>query len=171
MENQQSQDTDAIAPEILKPELVAKEREKESSGIQVFYREGPISPDELKAYDDLVPGFAARYLDEVFNGIEHQRKVELAEIEQEKLILDTQKEISKSSHKRSLLGTAAGFTIIMTALISATGLAIKGEKEVAIAVVASLAGVSAIIYGTDAYNKDKMRKLEQKKDNKEKILE
>jgi hypothetical protein len=30
MENQQSQNADAIAPEILKPELVAKERETES---------------------------------------------------------------------------------------------------------------------------------------------
>ena len=118
-----------------------------------------------------MPGFASQYLTEVINEAKHQRQLELAEVEQEKLILDTQKEIFKSNHKRSLLGTAAGFTVIMTTLILATGLAIKGEKEVAIAAVASLAGVSAIIYGTDAYNKDKMRKLEQKKDNKEKILE
>jgi hypothetical protein len=171
MKNQQSQNTDTISPEILKTELVTKDRENESSGIEFFYREGPILPDELKAYDDLVPGFASQYLTEVINEAKHQRQLELAEVEQEKLILDTQKEIFKSNHKRSLLGTAAGFTVIMTVLILATGLAIKGQKEVAIASVASLAGVSAIIYGTDAYNKDKMQKLEQKKDDKEKISE
>jgi hypothetical protein len=48
MKNQQSQDADAIAPEILKPELAVREREPD--GIQLSYREGPILPDELKAY-------------------------------------------------------------------------------------------------------------------------
>lgn len=171
MENQPSQDADAIAPEILKPELAATERENESSGIEVFYREGPILPDELKAYDDLVPGFAARYLEEVFNGAEHQRRVDLAEKEQEKRILEAQLEIFNKNHERSVSAANKGFIIIMAVLIFSTGLAIKGQKEVAIAIITSLAGVSAIIYGTDAYNKGKTKKLEQKKDDKEKILE
>jgi hypothetical protein len=171
MKNQQSQNTDTISPEILKTELVTKDRENESSGIEFFYREGPILPDELKAYDDLVPGFANQYLTEVINEAKHQRQLELAEVEQEKLILDTQKEIFTSNHKRSLLGTTAGFTVIMTALILATVLGLQGKEKTALGIVGSLAGVSVIIYGTDAYNKGKMQKLEQKKDDKEKILE
>ena len=59
----------------------------------------------------------------------------------------------------------------MTALILATVLGIQGKEKTALGIVASLAGVSVIIYGTDAYNKEKMQKLEQKKDNKENILE
>ena len=98
MEDQHEQDANAIQPEILKPELAGKEREPD--GIQLSYREGPILPDELRAYYDLMPGFASQYLTEVINVAKHQRQLELAEVEQEKLILDTQKEIFKSNHKR-----------------------------------------------------------------------
>jgi hypothetical protein len=175
MENQQSQDADAIAPEIVESDSLPKEVDKKSNNLTVrtstSIRRGPIPPGELSEYEKLVPGFAARYLEEVFNGAEHQRRVDLAEIEQEKRILEAQLEIFNKNHERSLSGTRRGFIAIMAALIFATILGIQGQEKVAIAIVASLAGVSAIIYGTDAYNKGKMEKLEQKKDDKENILE
>jgi uncharacterized membrane protein len=159
MKNQQSQNTDSISPEIVESESLPEEANRKSNNVTLrasaSIRRGPIPPSELlDEREKSLPGFADRVLDEVVNDIEHQRKVKLAEIEQEKRILEAHLEITNKV-----------FITSMAALIFAAGSVLKGEKEVAIAFLASLAGVSAI------YNKDKMQKLEQKKDNKQNILE
>ncbi|MBE9203984.1 hypothetical protein IQ218_11715 [Synechocystis salina LEGE 06099] len=127
---------------------------------QITYRQGPIEASELEAYNQLVPGFAERYLSELFVGAEHQRKIELLEIEQEKSILEAQKEIFNKNHRRSLLASKLGALIILVAILTAGGLAYFGKEKTAVAIVASLAGVSTIIYGTDAYNKIKEKQIE-----------
>jgi hypothetical protein len=161
MEELPQEEDQFIQPEILKTDSLIKEESKRDNEIEFSYRQGPILADELKAYDDLVPGFAEQYLTEVLNGAKHQRQIELAEIEQEKRILETQQAIFRSNHKRSSWGTTAGSVIILTAIICATILGIQGKEKTALGIVGSLACVSAIIYGTDAYNRGKMQKLEQ----------
>ena len=150
------------------PTTSINDNEEEKSSIrQITYRQGPIEADGLQAYNDLVPGFAEKYLNELFVGAEHQRKVELLEIEQGKLALEAQKEIFEKNHPRSLLASKLGALVILVAILTAGGLAYFGKEKTAVAIVASLAGVSTIIYGTDAYNKIKEKQIEASHEDNE----
>jgi hypothetical protein len=50
--------------------------------------------------------------------------------------------------------------IALFAIGCATLLGFRGEKEVPIAIVGSMATISVIIYGTDALNKNKQKVME-----------
>jgi uncharacterized membrane protein len=98
---------------------------------------GPVPPPAvLKQYNDLVPGSAARILDQAEKQTAHR-------IELEKLV-------TTSDIWRANWGLAAGFTVAMTAIVGGIALAFFGH-EVSGGAIAGVAGaglVSAFIYGT-----------------------
>ncbi|MBJ7901336.1 MAG: hypothetical protein GC158_15765 [Cyanobacteria bacterium RI_101] len=166
MENpgQYRADADQEQEVYLPTQPLLREEEKSNNIRQISYRSGPIEPDELKAYDDLAPGFAEKYLNELFVGAEHQRKLELLEIDQEKLALEIQREIFEKNHRRSLLASQLGALVIIVAILTAGGLAYLGKEKTATAIIGSLAVVSGLIYGTDAYNRGKEKQLKTSKE-------
>jgi uncharacterized membrane protein len=129
----------------------------------------PCSPEQLEAYDKMVPGFAQKLMNEYFIQLHHEREMEkkAIELEEKELIqngevIKVQEKIFNSNLDRSILGSKLGFVIALFAIGCATFLGFRGEKEVPIAIVGSLATISVIIYGTDALNKNKQRVMESK---------
>lgn len=166
MTEQRDEDLPTYDPEVLQRENSIAQQPDESH-LSFRYREGPIPPDELRNYDELVPGFAQDYLREVLMGAQHFRNIEREKIEIEKAELAqegetvrVQERIFISNQRRSIMGSIAGSLIALTAIGSATFLGFNGHKEVAIAIVGSLATMSLIVYGTDAYNKSRQKELE-----------
>lgn len=173
MSDQPDEDIPSYSPDVLSREnSIAQQPDK--SQLSLSYREGPITPDELREYNELVPGFAQDYLSEVIKEVQHHRDIELKKIEIEKAelvqegeIVRVQERIFRSNQRRSVLGSISGSIITLAAICSATFLGFNGHKEVAIAVVSSLAAVSVIIYGTDAYNKGRQKELETRESDDE----
>jgi uncharacterized membrane protein len=172
-EQQSEEDIPSYIPDVLpKNNSIAQQTDK--SQLSLSYREGPITPDELREYNDLVPGFAQDYLNEVIREVQHHRDIERERIEiekgelaQEGETVRVQERIFRSNQRRSIWGSIAGTTIALTAIGCATFLGSNGHKEVAIAVVGSLAGTAAIIYGTDAHNKSRQKELEARESDDE----
>jgi hypothetical protein len=163
---QPDEDIPVYSPDVLQ-EKDAIAQQSDKSQLSLSYRAGPITPDELKVYNNLVPGFAEGYLNEIIRESQHYRDIEREKIElertelaQEAEIVRVQERIFQSNQRRSVFGSIAGSIIALTAIGSATFLGANGHKEVAIAVVGSLAGTAVIIYGTDAYNKGRQKELE-----------
>jgi len=151
--------------EVLPPE--SSLNKAESEGMSVSYREGPISPSELREYDQLYPGFAKDYLREILEGATHSRKIQIEEIELEKAnlafnveIVKVEERIFNSNQARSTLGTILGSIIALAAIGGATFLGSQSYQNAAIAVAGSLPVAVLAIYGTDAYNKNKQKHLE-----------
>lgn len=172
-EQQPDENISSYSPEVL-PKDDSLARQPDRSQLSLSYREGPITPDELREYDELVPGFAQDYLNEVIREVQHHRDIELKKIEIEKAelaqegeIVRVQERIFRSNQSRSVWGSIAGFIITLTAIGSATFLGLNGQKEAAIAVVGSLAVTAAIIYGTDAYNTGRQKELEARESDNE----
>lgn len=174
-EEEKIPETGAIAPEVVQDDSSLAKPEKTSSDVASYtFRAGPITPEELREYEKLVPGFAKAYLDEVIEGAKHQREIEKEKLQIEKLqveqdgeIIQTQKDIYFSNQRRSVWGLIAGVFIVFSAIGAATYLGLKGRETSAVAVVGSLAAAAAVMYGTDAYNKGKTKELESKGETKE----
>jgi hypothetical protein len=82
-EQQSEEDIPSYIPDILpKNNSIAQQTDK--SQLSLSYREGPITPDELREYNELVPGFAQDYLNEVIREVQHHRDIERERIEIEK---------------------------------------------------------------------------------------
>jgi hypothetical protein len=155
--------------EVIRDSAIARTDSERSQQIAFSYSSSllPCSPEQLAALDKVVPGSAQKLLDEFFLQLRHEREMEtkLLELDEKELIqngesIKSQENIFNSNQARSILGSKLGFVIICFAISCATLLGIRGDKEVAIAIVGSMAGVSAIIYGTDAYNKNKQKVME-----------
>ncbi|AFY60878.1 hypothetical protein Syn6312_1728 [Synechococcus sp. PCC 6312] len=160
-----------VRSDLLKPEDISYP-EQNSSQLFVSYQEGPISPAELEGYNKFDPEFAQEYLREIISEIHHRRQIEVerlklrnTELSLESGVVKTQERIFFSNQRRFILGSILGSVIALTAVGSATFLGIQGRKEVAIAVVGSLAGTAVIIYGTDAYNKGRKKELDSELNN------
>lgn len=109
MPEQPDEDIPPYSPEVLPRESPIAQRPDESS-LSLSYREGPITPDELRNYDELVPGFAQDYLNEVIKEAQHHRdierekiEIEKAELAQEGETVRVQERIFRSNQQRSII--------------------------------------------------------------------
>jgi hypothetical protein len=174
MSEPRSEPEEIIPPhesEVIRDSAIARTDNEQSQQIAFSYSSSllPCSPEQLAELDKVVPGSAQKLLDEFFLQLRHEREMEtkLRELDEKELIqngqlIQSQENIFNSNQARSTLGSKLGFVIALFAIGCATFLGVRGDKAVAIAIVGSIAGVSAIVYGTDALNKNKQKVMEAK---------
>lgn len=170
-----------VQPEVvpdggIQRDQLAKREPNDSVGFT--YRVGPLPPDELREYEELVPGFAERYLNEVLEGARHDREIEKEEtqlqrleIEQEDKVRQTQEKLFYSNQRRSFGGMIAGSVIMLFAIGCATYLGLNDREATAVGIVGSLSAAAAVAYGTDAFNRRRRKELGGSEDDSPELPE
>lgn len=158
------------------------QHQEEEEGGKFYFRSSPLpDPEDLKKYDDIVPGFAKDILNSYVvlsrEEVEHRRKMEIKRLAlNEKSLaleekdLDICGEIARANSKRSNTGLHTCF-LVLTLLIGSGCYAIyKNNTKVAVTVFGGTMSALVINYASVIYGTKKIRQAESEESNS-KMLE
>jgi uncharacterized membrane protein len=155
---------------------------QEEKGGEFYFRSSPLpDPEDLKKYNEIVPGFAEKMLNSYVTlsseEVVHRRKIEIKHVAlQEKSLaleeknLDIYGEIAKANSKRSNIGLYTCFLVLIL-LIGCGGYAThKNNTTIAVTIFGGAMSALVINYASVIYGTKKIRQAESEENNS-KILE